>query len=640
MRRPPTTHLRRAVPVAALGLLLLAPAASAAERPPAPTLFPSDRLTVRDPAQITGRRVHLRMPNCARRASDCNDVRLINRLDGFDLDPRVSVGFGRRIVLSRVSARTLYIQRVRGGARIGLNRLVVGPGGRVLYGQPTEFLRERTRYRLVVSPRISGRGASTTFTTMSATLGLERMRAQLDSGAAYRAAGIAAADRGLRIEHSFPALTSLAIFRTDDQGKSLATSPVPDTAVLGVRSYVFGSFASPSWLDRHGTIPAVPSRRGQPRVRGVDRVGFALIVPSSAKPAGGYPVAIFGPGITRSKLDVFLAADLNAQRGIATIAIDPVGHGFGPRSTVRVGATSFDDHGRGRDLDGDGVITDQEGVQAPVQPDRLASIALRDGLRQTALDNMALVRAIGAGADVDGDGTPDLSGENVKLYAQSLGGIYGTMLMGVDPRVRTAVLNVAGGPIQDIARLSPGFRPRAAAELRNRRPPVANGGVEGFTESTPLYGEPPVTAPARGALAIQEVGARVNWIDRSGSPETFAPLLRARPLRGVGPKNVIYQVAYGDRTVPNPTAFTLLHAGGLFDRASVYRNDRTPTASSDPHGFLIDPRLTGRSLGQSQELEFLATDGRSTIDPDGPANVFEVPLADPRELQTLNYAGG
>lgn len=100
---------------------------------------------------------------------------------------------------------------------------------------------------------------------------------------------------------------------------------------------------------------------------------------------------------------------------------------------------------------------------------------------------------------------------------------------------------------------------------------MANGGVDGFTESLPLYGEPPVTAPAPGAPAIQEVAARVNWIDRSGSPEAFAPLLRARPLRGAGAKNVLYQVAYGDRTVPNPTAFILLHAGDLFARLCTRR---------------------------------------------------------------------
>jgi len=337
----------------------------------------------------------------------------------------------------------------------------------------------------VVSERITGRGARTTFTTMSATLGLQRMRAQLDSGAAYRAAGITSAQQGISFMAAngmrtvFPAATTLTINRQDDVGRAgLRDSLVLNLAlpVLGAGSYAFGSFLSPSWLDANRTIPAVASRRAQPKVRGAERVGLAMIVPSGPKPAGGFAVAIFGPGISRSKFDVFLAADLNAQRGIATVAIDPAGHGFGARSTARVlrvgTPATFGVFGRGRDLDGDGVISDQEGVQAPVQPNRLASIALRDGLRQTALDDMALVRAVGRGVDVDGDGTVDLRRDGVVLYAQSLGGIYGTMLMGVDPRVRTARL--AGG-IRAVAPRPPARCAASGRRTSSTRWPTATG---------------------------------------------------------------------------------------------------------------------------------------------------------------------
>ena len=96
---------------------------------------------------------------------------------------------------------------------------------------------------------------------------------------------------------------------------------------------------------------------------------------------------------------------------------------------------------------------------------------------------MALVRAIGRGVDVDGDGSEDLRRDGVVYYAQSLGGIYGTMLMGVDQRVRAGALNVPGGPILDIARQSPAFRELVAADLKNRRPGLLNGGRDGFTES-------------------------------------------------------------------------------------------------------------------------------------------------------------
>jgi hypothetical protein len=631
----------------ALVTVLTVPAAASAA---GPSIFPTDALTVPDPQQVTGRRVALVPPDCSARPSDCNDVRLVNELDGFDLDPRVAIRFDRPIDVRKVTPETVYLQAVGGGPRIGLNRLVWSPARTTLFGQPREFLAESTTYRIVVTPAVSGQGAQTTFTTMTATAALQQMRRQLDDGSAYDAAGIAAADRGLRFVRPdgtrtvFNAVNVRDIRRFDDTGSGeLRDSSVINTARANAGTYAFGSFLSPSWLTPERTIPQVATRTGSPRVTGFEEVGFTLILPRGTKPAGGWPVAIFGPGITRSKYDVFLAADENAARGIATMAIDPVGHAFGPRSEAAVDLAvpptrvRFSGFGRGIDLDRDGTITEREGVQAPGQPHPVASVGLRDGLRQTALDNMALVRAIARGADVDGDGSADLRPTGVTYYAQSLGGIYGTMLLGVDPLVRVGALNVPGGPILEIARLSPSFRPTVAKELGNRRPSLLNGGRDGFTESQPLYADPPVTAPARGAVPIQEVGAHVNWINRPGSPEAFAPLLRKSPAADVGPKRVFYQFAFGDATVPNPTSATIVRAGGLLDVTTLYRNDRTPTRASNPHGFLLDPRITGRNLGQRQILDFLASDGRTISDPDGGAPVFDVPIADPATLERLNF---
>ena len=550
-----------------------------------------------------------------------------------------------------MTADTVYLQPVGGGERIPLNRLVWSPARNTLYGHPRTQLAERTAYRIVVTDAICGQSAATTFTTMSASAGLEQMRSQLDDGSAYAAAGIPADQRGLDFVRPdgtrtvFQAANVARIRRYDDTGKpALEESLVPNSAISGAGLYAFGSFRSPSWLTKDNAIPATPTRTGAPKVQGSEEVGFTLIVPSGAKPAGGWPVAVFGPGITRSKYDLFLAADRNAERGLATMALDPVGHAFGPRSEASVDTScrrrpcASPASAAAATRTATATITDQEGVRTPEQPNPLASVGLRDGLRQTALDNMALVRAIGRGVDVDGDGSEDLRRDGVVYYAQSLGGIYGTMLMGVDQRVRAGALNVPGGPILDIARQSPAFRELVAADLKNRRPGLLNGGRDGFTESVPLFLDPPQAKPARGALAIQDAFAAVNWLNRAGSPETFAPLLRRAPLGGVGAKKVLYQFAFGDQTVPNPTSATLMRAGGLQDVTTFYRNDRTPTAGTNPHGFLLDPTLTGRNLGQAQVLDFLASGGATISDPDGPAPVFEVPIADPASLETLNFA--
>ena len=58
----------------------------------APSLFPSDSLTVKDGRQLTGERLALPLPDCSARPSDCDDTRLLNELDGFDLDPRRPAG--------------------------------------------------------------------------------------------------------------------------------------------------------------------------------------------------------------------------------------------------------------------------------------------------------------------------------------------------------------------------------------------------------------------------------------------------------------------------------------------------------------------------------------------------------------------
>jgi hypothetical protein len=138
-----------------------------------------------------------------------------------------------------------------------------------------------------------------------------------------------------------------------------------------------------------------------------------------------------------------------------------------------------------------------------------------------------------------------------------------------------------------------------------------------------------------GASALQELLSTSNWYDRSGSPETFAPRIRLRPdpAWSGNPKEIAFQTAYGDGTVPNPTAGTLYRAGALFDRVVYYRNDKTPTFNSDPHGWLADPTLAGRTAGEQQLAEFLSTGQLTNTNPD----FLEVPIADPNNLECLHY---
>jgi len=613
-----------------------APPASSGPGPRVVSVFPNNDLTVADHTQRTDRRVNLPMPNCAVRPTDCNTVKLLNQLDGFDLDPRLALTFDRDVDPA-VIASGLHIARVGAPWSTGVDRVVYDATTHTVYAHPQQQLAPDTTYRMSLDLPRPGRTGKLAppalFTTLSATDGLTDMVHQLDNGSAYSAASIPPDARGLHVDAEFPATTTTALAYTEDLGSSKTkTVPVPNLSGTAAGQYIFGSYLAPSWLTPAGDIPQTPTKDAGPRVLGQARLPFVAIVPAGTAPAGGWPVAVFGHGFTRSDTDLFLAASQNAVRGMATIATDVVGHGYGPNSTWQVtsGVTTTTEpaHARGIDRDHNGTIDSTEGVSTLPQPAPLAQVNNRDGLRQTVADVSTLVRAIGS--------TPKLNGQTllrptgVTYYGQSFGGIYGAMLGGVDKSLQAVGLNVPGGPISEIARLSPSFRPLVTQSLALAQPPLLNGGNDGFTESLPLAGEPPVTTPAAGALPIQQFLAEGTWINRSGSPETFAPLLSAN--------RTLVQSAFGDRTVPNPTASTLIRAGNLQSRTSLYRNDKTPNFAANPHGFLLNPSFSmGFINGQTQMSTFLASGGTTVIDPDGPLPVWEVPVTDPSVLMRLNF---
>jgi hypothetical protein len=211
----------------------------------------------------------------------------------------------------------------------------------------------------------------------------------------------------------------------------------------------FGKYVSPDYETAAKVIPPVGTRTGVPVVQGQQEIYFNLILPAGTPPPQGWPVAIFGHGNTANKERMFFVAAELAAHGIATIGINAVGHGYGPLGTLTVTqvsgeAVAFPAGGRGVDFNGDGIIGANEGLVAA------APIRIRDGLRQTAVDLMQLVRAIEIGMDVDGDTVPDLDASRIYYIGFSLGGFYGTPFLAVEPDVHAGVLNVAGGPGTDV----------------------------------------------------------------------------------------------------------------------------------------------------------------------------------------------
>jgi fermentation-respiration switch protein FrsA (DUF1100 family) len=482
--------------------------------------------------------------------------------------------------------------------------------------------------------------AVTVFTTQSVTAGLEQMRAVLEAASAPELR-FALGPAGARSAYARVDLDALELRRhvaTDQAARFEEPVKLPLVLVppTNVRTIAFGRFIARSFLTRDRVIPATATRAEAPALQGSEDVDVTVYLPNGTTPPGGWPVALFGHGFGNDRHVVpMTVAGTMARFGFATVAINVVGHGGGPEGTLTVLRTGQEPFtlpagGRGVDQDGDGRIRATEGVGTPAGSP-LALVSSRDGLRQTTADLMQLVRAIRRGVDVDGDGSVDLDRERIAYFGQSFGGIYGTLLMAVDPLVRVGVLNVAGGPIVEIARQSPVFRGLVVDQLKRRQPPLMNG-EQDFTESIPLPGEAPVREPAAGALDIQAYFDRAEWLSQPANPVAFAPYLKQAPLLGVGVKAVLYQWAVGDRTVPNPTTAALLRAGLLQPVSSLYRHDLAGLSErfKNPHGFLVwtafpEVYAIGRAA-QEQVARFFVSGGRQ-IEPVLPQ--FEIGAALP-----------
>jgi hypothetical protein len=650
--------------------------------------FPSDRFTVADTTQLTGVRVDLPRPNCTVRPSDCADSDVLNTLDGFNIQPRLSIPFTGAIDVASVSSANVFLVRLSDGAVTGINQVVWESPANTLHAESDQLLDQHSRYLLVVTngvkdavgdpidassflqdlnyghakdaadkayrkeliaalnhslPAGVGRqdvAAASLFTTQSATTLLEQVRAQI------KASNPAAADfrlgtLGERTVFPLSSVTGITFRRqiTTTPIFSNATVAIPALSLYPntVGTVAFGSYLSPDYENASRFIPAVGSATGVPAVQGTNRIYFSLFLPSGAAPAGGWPVAIFGHGFGDNKnSSPTIVASSMANRGIATIAINVVGHGGGPLGSLIVnratGPVTLSAGGREIDQDGNGIFNGTEGVNAA--PPQLV-IGSRDGLRQTVIDLMQLVREIEVGMDVDGDGTADLNADRISYFGQSFGGIYGTKFLAVEPHVRTGVPNVAGGSIIEVARLG-GFRPLVVASLAARTPALTLL-LGSFNENIPLRNLPPVIDTTAGP--IQTVIDNTEWVTQSGNPAAYAPHLRADPLAGVPAKSVILQYARGDQTVPNPTTSAIIRAGGLNDRTTLFRNDLAfaadPTFPKNPHTFLTRiPGLTGSAgaaaaavAAQDQIAQFFASGGTLVVDPDGAGPLFETPIA-------------
>jgi hypothetical protein len=621
--------------------------------------FPSNRCTVADPTQNTGRRVNLPLPDQATNPSDYQDTMVLNTLDGFNLQPRLSIPFDGPIDVNSVSGRnsspSVFLVRMGdtlpdgdpGGQVVGINQIVWDPPTNTLHVESDQLLDQHTRYALIVTDGVLDAAgqpvrASAEFTRFEHDMylvgqardpALNAYRKDLlDAILAARRVGVAPSD--IAVASVFTTQSATAVLeKTHDQIHAATPDPAvfeigtsgertvfdlgqvtgitfgPQTQVnVPPASYTpldlklldfypgtvgkiaFGMYVSPDYQvhpDAAGRaagepgeyIPEVGTRTGTPVPTNPDNeVFFNLFLPSGQAPPDGWPVAIFGHGHRDNKnVEPLSVAAAMANQGIATIAINMPGSGFGPGGKLRV--TTVDQRvvelpagGRGIDQNlpgtlGYGTISRGEGQWATASR---TIIQTRDTLRQTVADLMQLIRVIEVGMDVDGDGSRDLDPDNISYFGRSMGGMYGTDFLAVEPSVRTGVLNSTGGSWVEHGLLGPGSRSVAGQFLDSRTPSLLNlpgvtamtidgvpAGGPYFNENMPLRGGVPMTVTATvrladgtttttsqvirspvinevaGATAIQEVIENIEWVSQSGNPVAYAPHLRKDPLPGV-----------------------------------------------------------------------------------------------------------
>jgi dienelactone hydrolase len=610
--------------------------------------FPNDLFTVPDATQLTGRRVNLPKPDCLVQVSECQDIDILNTLDGFNLQPRLSIPFTGDIDLESVTSGTIFLVKLGPDPRlIGINQVVWDPDAKTLHVESEEFLEQSTRYLLAVTDGVHdaagdpignapylrllnygqtgeaaeaayradllaahavlaalgvppGRVAvASIFTTLSATAVMEKIRDQIKA-ATPAPADFQIGSNGARTVFALSDLTSVVFRRQVGTAPTFQNAPLSFAqlqAVPGtIAAIAFGKFASPYYQVPGQFIPPVATRTGTPVVQGMSDRIFELLVPSGSKPPNGWPVVINLTGFMGNTSAVTRIASKLAQHGLATIGIQVVGHGGGPLGTFIANRTdgsvvTLPADGRAIDQNGDGTIHAFEGLAAASPQAILLS---RDGHRQTIADAMQLVRVIEVGMDIDGDGARDLDPSRIYYMGGSQGGMLGAQLLAIEPNVRAGVINVLGGSIVDLLRLGL-LRPIVGDYLGARIPSLLNGGPDPvgstppFRENLPLRNQPAVVNDVPGAIAIQEQIDRIEWAMQAGGPVAYAPHLRTRPLPGMGVKPVLIPFAKGDLTAPNPTNTAFMRASQLADVATYFRNDlayaANPILPKDPHSF-------------------------------------------------------
>lgn len=576
--------------------------------------FPSDLLTVVTPSQKTGRQVNLpAAPAClGSELVPCALVKqLLNELDGFSVKPQFNICFSGPINPDTLK-RGIAVAPADGSApAMGINQVLYDPSTRCALAKPDNVLDQTTRYLLFITDRVrdahgkavaaddaytscaGGQGSAycaalshaltsgplearvadvigaSLFTTMSATDWLQKARQFLYAGPLPPTVLPAGSKNVFNVAdlQSFVWLPQTNINQAPSE-----PMPIPLPILEGVEKVAFGLYLSPNFIRSGGPLPGSievrptaesiqipePLPFEDPSLpRGYAPISYHVFLPHVTDPAAKIPVVIYGHGSGDSQFGApTVIASTFAKAGFATLAMEVVGHGFGPASQAVLTESSGDYFiaapGRSIPLQPDGSILPGDGCQIP------GPVAARDCFRQSAVDVMALVQNIKA----NGLGV-NLDPARIYYVGQSLGSFIGSLVHAVEPGIKAAVINVGGDSAVDTARQSYGDESGDFYLLTYN---AALLGVPGPAAANPTfdfyypYRDTITQSATPGVADIQRAFEVADWVNIPGSPMAYAPHFKIQPLPGVPVKPTLFQFGYGDLEVPNPVESNLVRA--------------------------------------------------------------------------------
>ena len=417
---------------------------------------------------------------------------MINKLDGFSTQPRITVPFTGAIDPASVNSDTVYLVNLgdtlslRGfGDRVGINQVRVGPGDQhagaaarrtaaAAFALPAGRDRRRARRHRRSASRTAPTTRRTTatheydrdlrdahalragsrdrvvaaslFTTQSITADLQKITARSGTRRRRRSTSCIGTRRrrgARRVPAGRPAPASSSTarpapppaFATVARCRRRRSDVVPGA----VAQVAYGTLPLARLPDRRQVHPGHRHADGRSRSRRAATTSWcSCSCPAGPKPAGGWPVAIFGHGFTDSMYGApWTVASVFASRGHR--------HGVDQRGRPRRRRAGHADvlpkaGGAGRRCRPAAAASTRTATAPSTPPKARAPpaprtiIGSRDGLRQTVVDLMQLVRRSRPASTSTATAASTSTPQRIYYAGQSFGGIYGTMLLGVEPQ--------------------------------------------------------------------------------------------------------------------------------------------------------------------------------------------------------------